>query len=392
MRKPSVEIRDERLVGRRVVRGAGEADPHVELGRAHELGVAEVDVVDDADLPRPLAADVAGDVVGARRRAARVGVTNDVVLDRAQEDQRAGADLVALADGHRAARHRASGVHALDGDLEGRLVRRATGEHGVDGLDGLPVLAGQPRHDRLGQQLAAEDDTVRRRQVGGAVAVAADRLEREGLEEGINGRHRDSFSSAGRACASAPRLRRPTLPDPPSRRGGPPSAFRPVRRREAATLGRDWSSVNFDDDVKVRYPPERGSRRCACAPGCDAVAPGRCQADESTTRGRVHVAEAVKVNPETEDAHRRQAGRGRLGQDLRQRQSGDRGGHRARWPTPRRRRCTGRSTPPGGPSTRPTGRPTTPSASAASSSCTRRSRPSRRSCASSSSSRSAAPA
>ena len=218
---------------------------------------------------------------------ARVGVPDDVVLLRTQKDQRAGADLVALADGHRAARHRASGVHALDGDLEGRLVRRATGEDGVDGLDRLPVLAGQTRHDRLGQQLAAEDDAVRRRQVGGAVAVFADRLERQGLEEGIDGRHRDSFSQRVRAwCASAPAANTAGS----TRWDVAVRPRRPGRFGDARPLpwDADGHPVNFDDDVKVRYPPDQGYPGvCACVPCCDRRArPLPCRMIRAT-RGRV---------------------------------------------------------------------------------------------------------
>ena len=63
-----------------------------------------------------------------------------------------------------------------------------------------------------------------------------------------------------------------------------------------------------------------------------------------------------------------------------------------RSPTRRRKTCIGPSTPPGGPSTRPTGRPTASCASAACYSCTRRSKQRRKSCARNSSSRSGHPA
>ncbi len=104
-----------------------------------------------------------------------------VGLVATEEDQRTSDDLSVLADGDRAAGHRATAVHSVDLYLEREVRIPASGEDGVDGFDGLPLLAGQPGHHRLRQQLAAEDDAVLGRKVGSAVAVVADGLERQSL-------------------------------------------------------------------------------------------------------------------------------------------------------------------------------------------------------------------
>src|SRR6516162_6871905 len=109
-------------------------------------------------------------------------------------------------------------------------MRRAPGEHRVDRLDRLVLLSRQPRHDRLAQELAAEHDAVGRRQVGGAVAVVADRLQSQGLDEGIHGGHRAPllvFPSSIRTGGCAPatgagwiwEARRALLRTPVRRRG-----------------------------------------------------------------------------------------------------------------------------------------------------------------------------
>ena len=130
-----------------------------------------------------------------------------------------------------------------------------------------------------------------------------------------------------------------------ARCSAPSNAERPVRPPgPAARRGRyladpDGHPVNFDDDVKVRYPPKRGfpgTRRRRRLGARGAAPRPRDPGDPDDERKRT-VAEAVKVNPEHADAHRRQAGRGRLGPDLRQRQPGDRRGHR-----PGGRRLAGR--------------------------------------------------
>ena len=63
------------------------------------------------------------------------------------------------------------------------------GEDGVDRLDRLPVLAGQPRHHGLRQQLPAEDDAVRGAEAVRPVAVGADLLERQCVDERSNREH-----------------------------------------------------------------------------------------------------------------------------------------------------------------------------------------------------------
>jgi hypothetical protein len=87
-------VRDEGLIGGRIVGRADEADPHIELGRADQLGVVEIDVADDEDLPGTRRARMLAAVLGARRRARRVGVPDHVGLVGAEEHERAGDQIV----------------------------------------------------------------------------------------------------------------------------------------------------------------------------------------------------------------------------------------------------------------------------------------------------------
>ena len=65
-------------------------------------------------------------------------------------------------------------MHALDGNLEGSFRVGAPCEDGVDRLDRFALLAGEPRHHGLRQQLPAEDDAVRGAEAVRPVAIGAD--------------------------------------------------------------------------------------------------------------------------------------------------------------------------------------------------------------------------
>ena len=84
-------VGDECLIGGGIVGCAGEAHPGVELGRADQLGIADVDVVDDDDLPRALAPYRAAGLLGRGHGARRVGVPDHVGLVGAEQHERAGA-------------------------------------------------------------------------------------------------------------------------------------------------------------------------------------------------------------------------------------------------------------------------------------------------------------
>jgi hypothetical protein len=117
------------------------------------------------------------------------GVADEVGLVGAQEHDRSGAQTVALADGHRAAGERTTGVHPIDRDLDRCIGRPAAGEDRVDRLDALPVLSGEGGDDRLPEQLPAEDHAVPDFDVIGAIAVGTDGLECEPAHEVVDGGH-----------------------------------------------------------------------------------------------------------------------------------------------------------------------------------------------------------
>ena len=186
-------VRDQGLVGGGIVGRVDEPDPGIELCGPDEFGVVEIDVADDQDFPGTFAAHGGGAVLGASARARCVGMPDHVRLVGTQEDERAGDQGVALADGHGAAGDGTPAVHAVDCDLEGCLGRRAAGEDGVDGLDGLSLLAGQSRHDGLRKELPAEDDAMGGAQALSPVAVGADLFEGQCVDERSDGGHQVSI-------------------------------------------------------------------------------------------------------------------------------------------------------------------------------------------------------
>ena len=263
-------VGDESLIGGGIVGRVEKAHPGVELGWADQLGIADVDVVDDEDLPDALAAHRAPGLLGRGHGARRVGMTDDVGLIGTEEHEGPGDQRVTLADGHRAAGHGTPAVHALDCNVEGGFGVGTPGEDGVDRLDRLALLTGQPRHHGLRQQLPAEDDAVRGAEAARPIAVGADLFERQRLDERSNREH-----------------------DPPLEPGEPPlfhdrfgSCRSCLRSRSARVLsvGRPDLTVVFDGDVKVRYPPEERPPRHksrAVAGRCPPSRPGWIR----TTRG-----------------------------------------------------------------------------------------------------------
>ena len=85
-------------------------------------------------------------------------------------------------------------MHAVHGDLESGVGERGAGEHRVDGLDRLALLALAGGQHRLGHQLPAEDDVVAEVDVGGPVVLGSVGLEGQRLEERIDGGHDVFFS------------------------------------------------------------------------------------------------------------------------------------------------------------------------------------------------------
>ena len=124
-------------------------------------------------------------------------MTDQVGLVGTQQHDRAGAQAVALADRDGAAGEGTACVHPIDRDLDRHVVDTGAREHGVHGLDRLVVVAGVRGHDRLSDQLTAEDDRVAEVHVGGAVAVGTDRLERERGEDPVDAHRRQRPSNLG---------------------------------------------------------------------------------------------------------------------------------------------------------------------------------------------------
>ena len=210
--------------------------------------------------------------VDAREGRRLSAVTDHVGLIGAEQHERAGDQCVALADGDRAAGHGTPAVHAIDRNFERHVGAGAPGEDGVDRLDRLPLLAGQPRHHGLRQQLPAEDDAVRGAEAVRPVTVGTDLLERQRLDERSNREHDPPLGPGGHhCCITGPAVL------------GPASG---MRSRRAPRGGRPDHTVVFDGDVKVRYPPERGFpgtslRHSVSLPAPPAVVPWVIR----TTRG-----------------------------------------------------------------------------------------------------------
>ena len=142
----------------RVRRGPGKAGPHVELGGTDGVGVGDVDPSHGADLPE------AGRVLGGHgvlrgSHGRRLGLVADQVgVGGVEQHQRPRAQPLALPGGDRGTGERAPVLHHVDVELERSVGRRPPGEDRVDRLDLLGRVDGGTGQDRLGQELAAEDD------------------------------------------------------------------------------------------------------------------------------------------------------------------------------------------------------------------------------------------
>ena len=180
------DVPDKRLVENWVVGRADEAGPHIQVGRADDLGVGDVDVSDHPDVP---VADISRTAVGWLDVGHGVAVPDDIVLVGTQEDERAGDEPIALPDRHRGRGEGAPAVHAVDVDFDVGLGRGAPRKDGVDGLDPLAVLAPKGSDDRLTYELAAKDDPGTASGVRGSVPVLASGREVEGAEKGVKSSH-----------------------------------------------------------------------------------------------------------------------------------------------------------------------------------------------------------
>ena len=194
MRKPSVEVRDERLVGRWIVGRAHEADPHVEFGRTHKFGVVEVHRPDDADLPRApdLRISPASSGLDDDRGVSTCRITSASSALRST-NERVQIWSPWLIVTVLLATERPPCIRSTVMSQWG-LGRCRPGEHGVDRLDRLSFLAGHACHYGLRKQLAAKDHVVLGGDIGRPVPIVTDRLQRQGAEERLNGEHRVSFS------------------------------------------------------------------------------------------------------------------------------------------------------------------------------------------------------
>jgi hypothetical protein len=130
---PVAREREECLVDVRIVGRVRETGPHVEVGRTDDLGIADVDVSDDAYLPRARAVVDRG-AVGAWQRRRWIGVTNEfgvvlhALLDEARERREhegaVDAQLVHELEPRRRLTERRDASHRLAEDLGERFPLR----------------------------------------------------------------------------------------------------------------------------------------------------------------------------------------------------------------------------------------------------------------------------
>ena len=238
-------VGDEGLIGGGVVGRVDEADPGIELGRADQLGIADVDVVDDEDLPRSLAAHGA-----ARTRRGR--------------GHGRGVSAWRITSGSSALRRTSERVTNVSPWLivtvllatERPLCMRSTAmSSGASGdapraktvwivLTAFPSWPASPAITDCASSWPPKTTPWVGAEAVGPVAVGADLLERQGVDERSNGEHRASIFRAlwGGGHSGTTVWRVSIRPPVRSERG---------REAECRHL-----TVVFDGDVKVRYPPE----------------------------------------------------------------------------------------------------------------------------------------